>query len=145
MNRYNFFISRKSICQLAMNYPIPHCRRNKTVRDSTLGAMCYVDLHHIICRPPFQYKLESPVEVDFEKQGAAYTAFPTCPPKATLPFPLLSPIPARGWQRKKSREKITKITKGQKVQGKISQWAKKIKIKINWGYPKKTCPWSSFT
>ena len=66
-------------------------------------------------------------------------------------FPILELIPdsflilARGWQRKKSREIITKITKGQKVQGKISQWAKKIKIKINWGYPKKTCPWSSFT
>ena len=68
------------------------------------------------------------------------------PETVTQPIQLSNPIVMpRGWQRKKSREKITKITKGQKVQGKISQWAKKIKIKINWGYPKKTCPWSSFT
>ena len=93
LNRNSFFNSRKAICQLAMNYPVPHYKKNKTVRDSTLEDLCYVDLHHIICRPPFQYKLESNFEDDFEMQGAAYTAFPSCPPKAVLPFPLFLPVP----------------------------------------------------
>jgi hypothetical protein len=38
-----------------------------------------------------------------------------------------------------------KMTKGQKVQGKISQLAKKFEIKINVVNPKKTCPVPSFT